>query len=107
MMAIDIQKSFVPPILVWYETFLGNSVSPALVLGALFCLGYAALLHLWMGRNLRDLLLGLLMAAMGFGFGQVLGLFLQTPILQLGQLHLLEASLGAWLLMGVARLIAP
>jgi hypothetical protein len=84
-----------------------GAVSPAILLGALFCLGYAALLHLWIGRNLRDLLIGLLMAAMGFGFGQLLGLLFQTPILQIGQLHLFEASLGAWLLMGVARFIAP
>lgn len=80
---------------------------PALVLGSLFCVGYAALLHLWVGRNLRDLLLTLLMAALGFGFGQAIGLFTQMPLLQMGQLHLLEASVGAWLLMVVARLVAP
>lgn len=84
-----------------------SGVPPALVLGALICLGYAALLHLWLGRNLRDLFITLLMAAMGFGFGQVIGLFTAVPLFQVGQLHLLEASLGAWLLMGVARLIAP
>jgi hypothetical protein len=82
-------------------------VPPALLLGSLFCLGYAALLHLWIGRNGRDLLLGLLMATMGFGFGQAIGILTQMPLLQIGQLHLLEASMGAWLLMGVARLIAP
>jgi hypothetical protein len=84
-----------------------SGVPPALVIGTLFCIGYAALFHLWIGRNLRDLLLGLLMAAMGFSFGQVIGGFTQAPLFQIGQLHLLEASLGAWLLMGVARFIAP
>lgn len=86
---------------------MSADVPPALVLGSLFCVGYAAALHLWSGRNARDLFLGLLMASMGFGFGQVIGLLTAVPFLQIGQLHLLEATLGAWLLMGVARLIAP
>lgn len=82
-------------------------VPPALVLGSLCCLGYAALLHLWLGRNGRDLWISLLMACMGFGFGQAIGLLTAAPLWQIGQLHLLEATLGAWLLMGVARLIGP
>ncbi len=84
-----------------------SGVPPALVLGALFCVGYAALLHLWIGRNLRELFITLFMAAMGFGFGQIIGLFTAAPFLQIGQLHLVEASLGAWVLMGVARAVAP
>ncbi|MEZ4733531.1 MAG: hypothetical protein R3E79_41070 [Caldilineaceae bacterium] len=84
-----------------------DSALPALVLGCLFCLGYAALLHLWVGRNLHDLLLSLLMAVIGFGFGQVIGFLIQTSLFQIGQLHLLEASIGCWLLMVVARLVAP
>lgn len=83
------------------------NVPPALVLGSLCCLGYAALLHLWIGRNGRDLLLSLFMAGMGFSFGQAIGMLTAAPFLQIGQLHLVEATLGAWLLMGVARLIAP
>ena len=86
---------------------MSTSALPALVLGGLFCIGYAALLHLWVGRHARDLLLSLLMAVMGFGFGQVIGFFTEAPLLQIGQLHLLEASVGAWVLMSVARLIAP
>jgi hypothetical protein len=72
---------------------MNPDVPPAVVLGSLFCLGYAALLHLWLGRNGRDLWISLLMTA--------------TPLWQIGQLHLLEATVGAWLLMGVARLIGP
>ncbi|MBX3011284.1 MAG: hypothetical protein KF832_07240 [Caldilineaceae bacterium] len=82
-------------------------VPPALVLGTMLCLGYAALLHLWLGRNLRDLIMMLVMAAIGFGFGQVMGALTNLPILQIGQLHVVEASVGAWLLMAIARLIAP
>ncbi len=84
-----------------------SGVPPAVVLGILFCIGYATLLHLWVGRHLRDLLITLVMSCIGFSFGQVVGFFTQSPLLEIGQLHLLEASLGAWLLMLVARLIAP
>lgn len=86
---------------------MSTSALPALVLGCLLCIGYASLLHLLFGRHARDLLLSLLMAVMGFGFGQVIGFFTEAPLLQIGQLHLLEASVGAWVLMSVARLIAP
>ena len=71
------------------------SVLPVLVLGILFCIGYAALLHLWVGRTLRDLLISLVMASLGVSFGQVIGHFTQLPFLQMGQLHLAEASIGA------------
>lgn len=81
------------------------NVPPALLLGSLFCVGYAAFMHLWSGRTGRELWITLLMACMGFGFGQAVGLLTQVPLWQIGQLHLLEASLGAWLLMGVARLL--
>jgi hypothetical protein len=83
------------------------AIPPALVLGSLFCIGYAALWHLWIGRTGRELWVSLLMAFMGFGFGQAIGFLTAAPLWQIGQLHLLEASLGAWLLMGVARLIGP
>lgn len=86
---------------------MSAGVPPALLLGVLFCVGYAALVHLWVGRHLRDLLITLVMSCIGFGFGQVVGLFIQSPLLEMGQLHLLEASIGAWVLMLVARLIAP
>ena len=86
---------------------MSTSALPALVLGCLFCIGYASLLHFWTGRHVRDLLITLFMAIMGFGFGQAIGFFTEVPLLRIGQLHLLEASLGAWVLMCVARMIAP
>ena len=78
---------------------------PALLLGALLCLVYGSLYHLLTGRNLRDLGIGLLMTTIGFGLGQLAGLFTQSAFLQIGQLHVTEASLGAWLFLAVARLV--
>jgi hypothetical protein len=80
-------------------------VPPALLLGILLSVAYASLLHLWKGRSLRDLLLYLVAAAVGFAVGQLLGVLLQIPLPQIGQVHVVEASIFAWLaLIGVREL---
>ena len=80
-------------------------VPPALLLGILLSVAYASLLHLWKGRSLRDLLLYLLASAGGFALGQLLGLLLQIPLPRIGQVHVVEASIFAWLaLIGVREL---
>jgi hypothetical protein len=70
-------------------------LSPAFALGLVFSVGYGALYHLWSGRNFSDLLIALSAAIIGFGGGQLLGFFTQTAWLQIGQLHLVEATLGS------------
>lgn len=72
-------------------------VPPALLISALICTGYASLLHLWGGRTLRDLLVYWIAAAGGFAVGQLLGMLLQIPLPRIGQVHVIEASIFAWL----------
>jgi hypothetical protein len=80
-------------------------VPPALLLGVLLSVAYAGLLHLWKGRSLRDLLLYLIASAGGFAVGQLLGLLLQIPLPRIGQIHVVEASVFAWIaLIGVREL---
>jgi hypothetical protein len=80
-------------------------VPPALLLGILLSVAYASLLHVWKGRSLRDLLLYLIASAGGFAVGQLLGLLLQIPLPRMGQVHVVEASVFAWLaLIGVREL---
>jgi uncharacterized membrane protein YfcA len=80
-------------------------VPPALLLGLLLSVAYASLLHLWKGRSLRDLLLYLLASACGFAVGQLLGLLLQMPLPRIGQVHVVEATVFAWVaLIGVREL---
>jgi len=80
-------------------------VPPALLLSVLLCVAYASLLHLWKGSSLRDLLLYLMAAALGFAVGQLLGLLLQIPLPRIGQIHVVEASIFAWAaLIGVREL---
>jgi hypothetical protein len=76
---------------------------PALLLGFLLSLGYASLFHLWGGHTIRDLFVYVVMACLGFAIGQLIGLFIQAPLLRVGPLHLLEATLGAWAALVVAR----
>lgn len=84
---------------------MSNLVSPALLLGALFTIGYATLYHVWYGRYLRDLLLALLTTGLGFYVGQVIGALTSVALLQIGQLHVLEASLTAWIALLVMHLL--
>jgi hypothetical protein len=80
-------------------------VPPALLLGIVLCVAYAGLLHLWKGRTLRDLLFYLPASAGGFAVGQLLGMLLQIPLPRIGQVHVVEASIFAWLaLIGVREL---
>lgn len=81
------------------------SALPPLFLGLLFWIIYVALIHLWRGRSFQDLTMMMVMGGIGFGFGQVIGSFTQASFMRIGDLHLLEASLGAWLLLGIVGII--
>ncbi len=77
-------------------------VPPALLLGLLLSVAYAGLLHLWKGHSLRDLLLYLVASAGGFALGHFLGLLLQIPLPRIGEVHVIEATVLAWVaLIGV------
>lgn len=81
-------------------------LSPTLLLGLLFCVCYAALSHLLGGRTFRELLAFLMLGTLGFGFGQLIGSVSPSPFLQIGELHLFEASVVAWVLLGVVYLVS-
>ena len=72
-------------------------LNPSIFLGLLFSIGYASLYHLWGGRTVSDLFIYLIMAILGFTVGQILGEFTQVSFLQIGQLHMVEATLLSWI----------
>jgi hypothetical protein len=78
---------------------------PALLLGLLLSIGYAGLFHLWGGHKLRDILFYLFAAMVGFLIGHWLGEVLQLPLPQIGELHVVSASLGAWIGLLIVYLI--
>jgi H+/Cl- antiporter ClcA len=83
---------------------LSSIIAPSLVLGLALSLTYAAIFHLWRGNSIRDLLLYCIAAILGFGAGQLLGTIVRVPFLQIGEIHLIEATLGAWVAMAVVSL---
>jgi hypothetical protein len=76
---------------------------PAVLLAALLAGAYGAVFHIWHGRTFRELPLYLIAAALGFGLGQTLGSMANLDILTIGSLHVIEASLGSWGLLFIAR----
>ncbi|MEM7130855.1 MAG: hypothetical protein AAF702_31310 [Chloroflexota bacterium] len=82
-------------------------LAPSVVIGGLLSIVYASLYHLWGGRTVGDLFLYLVTAAIGFYIGQLLGLFTQVSLFEIGQLRVIEGTIGSWLLLiGVQNLRA-
>ncbi len=77
-----------------------------LVLGFLLASVYGAIFHLIYGGSLRRILLYLAAAWVGFIIGQLAGDFLNLEWFKVGRVHLLSASVGAWLLLLGARWLA-
>ena len=76
---------------------------PALLLSSLIASMYGALFHLWRGRTLRELPLYIGAAVLGFGLGQLIGNLIGLDIIMIGPLHIVEASLGSWVMLFIAK----
>lgn len=74
-----------------------GSTAASFVLGFLLSTAYGAGFHLLLGGPARRILLYVLTAWVGFGLGHLVGDMLNLSLLKLGPLHLLTASLGAWI----------
>lgn len=77
--------------------------TPALVLSFFLASVYAAAFHLWLGRNLRDLLALWLASLIGFAVGQIVGQIWGFVPWTVGQVHILEATVLSLLFLAVAR----
>ena len=74
-------------------------ISPGLALSVLIATAYGAAFHLWRGGGFRALLRYLVAAWAGFAAGQVVGWLAGWDYFMLGQVHLLEGTLGSVLLL--------
>lgn len=74
---------------------------PTLLLGLILSTLYGALFHLWRGGNAGRLLLYLILSWIGFWIGQLIGNLLHISFDTLGQLHLLFATLGSLIFLGI------
>lgn len=81
-------------------------VASGMVLAFLLATAYGAGFHLIMGGPARRILLFVIAAWLGFAAGHFLGDFLRIDILELGAINLFSASVGAWLALLIAWLLA-
>ena len=75
---------------------MGGTAS-SLVLALLLATAYGALFHFLIGGATRRLIMYILVSWIGFAVGHMVGQFLSIDYLKLGPLHLLSASVGAWI----------
>jgi len=78
-------------------------MSPTLLLSALIASIYGALFHVWRGRSFRDLPLYLIASGLGFALGQLIANLFGLDIFTIGPIHIIEASLGSWAMLFIAR----
>ncbi len=83
-----------------------SGTASALILGFLLASAYATAFHFIMGGPIRRLLIYLVVSWVGFTVGQFVGDFLGIDLFKLGALHLLPASIGAWVALVLAWWLA-
>jgi hypothetical protein len=79
------------------------AVSPTLVLSAVLAAMYGLAFHFWLGSTWRELVLYIAASGLGFALGQIVGDRTGRTWLMLGQIHVLEATVGALVLLLLAR----
>jgi len=77
--------------------------SPSLVLSVLKASIYALLSHLIWGGGVAELALYWAIGSLGFGLGQALSRLLPFEALTIGDVHLLEGTLGCWFLLFIVK----
>ena len=78
---------------------------PSIVFSFILATLYGAAFHLVSGGDARRLALFLLAAWLGFGLGHSFGEVVNATFLDIGPLHMLSATVGAWIALVVARLL--
>lgn len=68
---------------------------PSLILSTLLALLWGTLWFVWRGRTLRDWIIDVLAALLGFGLGQLVGWLLALGLPTVGEVRVVEGSLLA------------
>lgn len=77
--------------------------TPTIVLALLLATAYAVAFHLWLGRGFRHLLIFWPAAVAGFATGQVLGTLWEIVPWTIGQVRIIEGTLGSALALVLAH----
>jgi len=86
---------------------MGILLSPSLILSLIIASAYAAIFNLWQGGSAKDLLTYLVACWLGFAIGELVGDFLGLDILMIGEIHLLEGTIGSLVLLFLAKWLKP
>ena len=73
------------------------STASGIVLGFLLATIYGAAFHLFVGGPPRRIIIYVIASWVGFTIGHIVGDLLGIDLLKLGAVHLLSASVGAWI----------
>ena len=76
---------------------------PSLIFSTLLSLLWATLWFAWRGRTWRDWVIDVLVALLGFGIGQMLGVAFDLPVPAIGNVRVVEGTLVAWLALWIAE----
>lgn len=74
-----------------------------LILGFVLSIAFGSLFHLCFNGSAERLLTYLILSIVGFCLGNLTGSWLSFTWFQLGSLHLLTASIGAWVMLLTGR----
>lgn len=81
---------------------------PSLILSTLLAVLLGTLWFIWRGRTLRDWIIDVLAALLGFGLGQLIGSLLKLGLPTIGEVRVVEGLLFAvltlWLTQRLRRL---
>ena len=82
-------------------------VPPSWLLAALLALLNVFVFRVAVGREERSALSLLPWGAMGFALGNLVAVLTRSPVWPLGDVHVVEASLGAWAALTLGNLRVP
>ena len=74
-----------------------------IVLGLLLATAYGTAFHVIFGGPARRIVLYIVTSWIGFIAGHLAGFWLDVTLFQLGAVHLLSASVGAWIALSVCH----
>ncbi len=80
---------------------------PAIIFSIFVALLLGSLLHLWRGGNLVQLLIYLVLSAIGFFIAQTVANFLSIKFIQVGTINLGMGILGSLLFLGIGYWLSP
>lgn len=78
-------------------------MAPSFLLAVLIGGAYGATFHIWQGKQIKEIFYYFFGGVIGFGLGQIVANFLGGDWFMIGPLHLIEASIGCWAILLLAR----